>query len=84
MSEVYHGAHLKGVLMHVVILHRLALGKSKTQPNLAILKLLHNLIRTQEDSDVDIQEARRTLEFGKQLGLYVSIEEEVIQNLTNL
>lgn len=36
-----------------------------------------------DDSDVDLQEARRTWELGKQLGLYAEIE-EVIKNLSNL
>jgi hypothetical protein len=38
-----------------------------------------------EDSfDDDLEEARKTLEIGKQLGLYKEIEDKTIQNITKL
>lgn len=37
-----------------------------------------------EDSDEDFQEAKKMWELGKQLGLYVKMEEVVIEKLTKL
>jgi hypothetical protein len=42
-----------------------------------------NILSSQESPDED-QEPRKTLELGKQLGLYAEIEDKVIQNLTKL
>lgn len=37
-----------------------------------------------KDFDKEFQEAKKTWELGKQLGLYVKMEEVVIENLTKL
>jgi hypothetical protein len=37
-----------------------------------------------DDSEDDVQEAVKTLEIGKQLGLYADFEDKVLKNLTKL
>jgi hypothetical protein len=37
-----------------------------------------------DDSEDDVQEAVKTLEIGKQLGLYAELEDKVLKNITKL
>jgi hypothetical protein len=37
-----------------------------------------------DDSEDDVQEAVKTLEIGKQLGLYAELEDKILKNITKL